>query len=90
MTLDISIEDAGYLMARARMTAVTYMREGIEWIDKEFGDGYAKRHPELLAAFMRTCAADFHSGDMKAGLQDIRDALRALSDITEAIRPTPG
>jgi len=33
------------------------MRHGIEDIDTMFGVGYAKAHPELLAAYMRTAAA---------------------------------
>jgi hypothetical protein len=36
-----------------------YLREGITNIDAIFGDGYARAHPELLAAFIQTAALDF-------------------------------
>jgi len=34
----------------------------IKSIDQAFGEGYAKANPELVGAFIQTCAADFHSG----------------------------
>jgi hypothetical protein len=68
MTLDIQLDKASQVMEQAWMTAETYLHDGVRCIDKEFGAGYAGRHPELLAAFMRTCAQDYHTGIMKAGL----------------------
>jgi hypothetical protein len=75
MTPDISIIDASYMLRQAPLTADQYMTNGKDRIDALFGDGYAAKHPELLAAFMRTAAQDFHTVMMKAALQDIRDAL---------------
>jgi hypothetical protein len=49
------------LMRQAGSTADAYLGDGIECIDKRLGKGFAKEHPELLAAFMRTAAADFAS-----------------------------
>ena len=34
------------------------MREAAEVIDKQFGDGYASAHPELVAGFMQAAAID--------------------------------
>jgi hypothetical protein len=34
------------------------MREAVEAIDKQFGDGYAREHPELVAGFMQAAAID--------------------------------
>ncbi len=53
--------DAGGLMRQAGMTAEHYLIDGMENIDKHMGNGYAKAHPELLAAYMQTAALDFHA-----------------------------
>lgn len=49
------------LSAQASISAKQYMIEAKEAIDAEFGSGYAKENPELVAAFMRTAAMDFHT-----------------------------
>jgi hypothetical protein len=46
------------LMRQAQMTAQTYMSQAIEDIDELFGDGYAKKHPELIVGYMQTAAID--------------------------------
>ena len=50
------------LMRQAPMTAEVYMMEAIECIDKQLGEGYAKKHPELIGDFIKTCAIDYHAG----------------------------
>jgi hypothetical protein len=47
-------------------------------IDAAFGTDYAFEHPELVAAFMRTAAHDFHTAMMKVAAQDIRNVLDAV------------
>jgi hypothetical protein len=79
--LDVEITDAGYLMRQAWMTADDYMMNAVERIDRQFGEGYAKKHPELVGAFMRTAAADYHSALMKAASQDIRDEIRDIRGV---------
>jgi len=37
-------------------TALFHMGSAIASIDKKFGEGYAKEHPELVAAFMNTAS----------------------------------
>jgi hypothetical protein len=49
------------LMRQASMTAHTYLFAARESIDQCFGDGYAEEHPQLVAAFLETCARDFHT-----------------------------
>jgi hypothetical protein len=46
------------LMRQAPATAHLYMLEGLTEIDKLFGKGYAKEHPDLLGFFMLTSAID--------------------------------
>ena len=53
--------DADYttLLRQAYMTAHDYMLHAVADIDERLGKGYAKEHPELIAAYMWTAAADF-------------------------------
>jgi hypothetical protein len=39
-----------------------YLREGAEAIDKVFGVGFAREHPELVAQFMRAAAEQYRTG----------------------------
>lgn len=49
------------LFNQAPMTANTYMLKAIESIDRAFGAGYAQSNPNLIGAFMQTCAMDFQT-----------------------------
>jgi hypothetical protein len=66
------------LMRQATMTAHDYMRDSVENIDKLFGEGYAKKHPELVVGYMRTAAADLGAAilaqQVRAGLDAIAEA----------------
>ena len=39
-------------------TANEWMISAIEGIDDQFGEGYAREHPELIAAYMKVAAMD--------------------------------
>jgi hypothetical protein len=67
----------GDLMRQAGMTAHDYLLGGVHDIDEIMGKGYAKAHPELLAAYIQTAALDFHATFLA---QQIGDALRAIGD----------
>ena len=54
--------DSAGLMRQAWMTADEYLGHAIECIDQRLGNGYAKSHPELIAAFMQTSARDYAAG----------------------------
>ena len=58
------------LMKQAVMTAQDYLAYGVEKIDRIFDGGYAKEHPELVGAFIQTCAADFHTTMLNQTLRD--------------------
>ena len=59
MTTELSAQK---LMRQACMTAHDYLLHGRSDIDGQMGAGYAKAHPELLAAYMQTAALDFMAG----------------------------
>ena len=73
MNFRIEITSAHDLMKQAWMTADDYLRNARRCIDEQMGEGYADQHPELIAAFMQTCAQDFHTAMMKAALETIAD-----------------
>ena len=65
------------LLNQASSTTHEYMIEGQDRIDKMFGEGYAKKNPELLAAFMQSAATDLH-GSVFA--QQVTDAIDKLTE----------
>lgn len=46
-------------MQQAPMTVSYYMSEAITSIDSNFGFGYSRSNPLLVAAFITGCIADF-------------------------------
>jgi hypothetical protein len=56
--------DATTLMRQAHKTAAEYMDAAVRELDAAFGEGYAAKHPELVAAFINTAARDYHSAAM--------------------------
>lgn len=68
--------DAQTLMVQASDTAATYLDHAILDIDKRLGQGYAKTHPELVAAYMQTAAIDFAA---TFGMQGIAEALDRIA-----------
>lgn len=67
------------LLRQAWETAGDYLEHGIRQIDGALGKGYAKDHPELIAAFMQTAAIDFASATiaktLASALEEIATAL---------------
>ncbi|MCH6141627.1 hypothetical protein [Klebsiella variicola] len=48
--------DAGMVERKSAGSAALWMREAVEAIDKQSGDGYASAHPELVVGFMQAAA----------------------------------
>ena len=75
----------------SKLAAGNYLNAAIRDIDAEFGEGYARAHPELVAAFMQTAVMDYSSGiaseslheavgQIKGALDDIASALESVAD----------
>ncbi len=63
------------------------MNKAVNCIDQTFGDGYAKQHPDLVAAFMKVSSGDFSTGIIGAVIQDASDNIAgALQEVAEMIR----
>ncbi len=52
---------ADTLMSQAPETIGVYLRQADNWINRVFGEGYAKRNPQLVAAFISAAASDFNT-----------------------------
>ena len=77
------------LMVQAPDTVNFYLRLAIEHIEDNFGEGYAKEHPELLAGFIQACAADFHTGIQAREISDaiiaVAEPLNELAEMTRGL-----
>jgi hypothetical protein len=55
------------LLRQAPMTADTFLSHAIKDIDATLGEGFAKKHPELIAAYIQTCAIDLGTAIIARG-----------------------
>lgn len=75
------------LMRQAGSTAAEYMARARKEIDSEFGEGYAIKHPELVAVFMQVAASDFNSAANAVAAEIIgREVAMGLDKIADALR----
>jgi hypothetical protein len=63
------------LMRQAQGTADTYMRAAAEDIDAMLGNGYAAKHPELIAAYMQTAAIDLGTAIIARAIERVETAV---------------
>nr|VFK78785.1 MAG: hypothetical protein BECKSD772D_GA0070982_102517 [Candidatus Kentron sp. SD] len=75
--------DFDTLMEQAPSTVDVYLRQAKERIDSIFGDGYAKKNPELVAAFIQAAASDMNSAILAKvighALQEISAAIEQVA-----------
>jgi hypothetical protein len=57
--MDEHIPSDGEMMGQASRTANEYLIHAVDSIDRALGEGYAKKNPELIGAFMQAAALDF-------------------------------
>ena len=63
------------LLDQASSTTDTYFRRMVRIIDDEFGDGYAKKNPELVGRLVQTCAIDFASAGFGKVIGELADVI---------------
>lgn len=63
------------LVEQAILTTSKYLGAAAEFIDAQFGKGYAKAHPELIGAFVQTCALDFAACALSDCLSELAEAV---------------
>ena len=62
------------LMVEA-VTTAQYLARAIEAIDLQLGHGYATEHPQLIAAFMQTCAIDSVTSALERQISNLTETL---------------
>ena len=77
------------LMRQAPDTAGLYLGKVVECVDREFGEGYAKKNPELVAKMIEACARDFETAIFRQGLDEFTETMGYISsrlgDVAESI-----
>lgn len=58
-----------------RKSTARSFQDAVEVIDAEFGRGYAKKHPDLIGAFMAASAQHQRGVNATVGAQFIADAI---------------
>lgn len=58
------------LMRQAPTTVELYLKEVIEMVDVNFGKGYARANPALVASLVETCAKDYSTAMLSACIQN--------------------
>ena len=77
--MDKITADAATLMRQGSMTAREYLGEAVRSINDAFGEGYAAKHPELVAAMVKCAASDANTAVTTSALQEIAEALGAIA-----------
>ncbi len=82
--------DKATLFQQAMMTAQDFMSRAVRDIDKEFGLGYAKKNPALVAEYMRACGQDWSTAMRSAASDNLCARIEGLAiDLSAAIRGKP-
>jgi hypothetical protein len=71
------VADAQTLMRQASMTADTYLREVVKSIDEQFGAGFAKANPAVVAAMLQACTGDFAACMVSNSLDRLGEAIHS-------------
>ena len=85
------------LMRQAPQTVETYLMEGVNIINRQYGSQYAERHPELVAAFIQACAMDFGTAILAKAIENHSEILsestdavaKAVNDFTKSYEEMP-
>jgi hypothetical protein len=66
-------------MDQASSTADTYLRKAIKMIDQQFGEGYAKKNPGLIAPLVQAQVDDFNNTCLTGSIWEIAEKISNLS-----------
>lgn len=83
----LRIPPGSELQAQATTAADQYMTHAVGSIDRLFGAGHAKSHPELVCAFVQAAALDVLTSNVRfhlsPALEDIAAAISAAAERLE-------
>ena len=80
------LADNETLFRQAPATAQHYLMSAVKDIDAILGKGFAKAHPELIAAYMQTAAIDMSGAVIARAIETLASAVGLL----EPKEPTDG
>lgn len=73
-------------MDQAGPTVGHWLQQAVDQIDKTFGDGYAKKNPALVAAFIQAAAMDQFTAHLANTVcQRLVDIAGSVSALAEAV-----
>jgi hypothetical protein len=67
-------------MVQASGTAQDYLWKAIEMIDNQFGEGYAKKNPGLIAPLVQAQVNDFNNTCLMGGIWEVAEKIGNLSE----------
>ena len=74
------------LANQASASVSDYLAKAVKHIDEEFGKGYAKENPELVASFVRAAVLDFNCAATIISQQELTEAISiGISDASQAM-----
>lgn len=79
-TYRITLTSGNEVLLQAKGTAYDFMSSAVKDIDTIFGEGYAKKNPALIAAYVQAAAIDCAS---VAIAQQIRAGLDYIADVID-------
>ena len=68
LNADNAVSQAGWTIGR-------YLNQAIDEIDRCFGEGFAKKHPALVAECVRSQTMDFNTTSLVSAIWAISDAI---------------
>jgi len=72
------------LTDQASSTVEGYFFQAIQIIDRQFGDGYAAKNPELVGSLVSSMAADFQTAGFAVAVGEIADRLLDIATNLES------
>jgi len=83
MAIEIGYDD---ILRQSSMAVHDILLRAIDDIDKHLGAGYAKSHPELLAACIAAATSEFNNSAMIVAIQEASSKVgAALEDIARSL-----
>lgn len=67
-------------MRQAAPTVDVYFEAVVDNVDREFGEDYARKHPELVGALVQAAASDFNHCAQAAALHAIAEQLQSIAE----------
>jgi hypothetical protein len=58
-----------------------YFDEVVNYVDKQFGKGYSKDHPELIGLLVQSCVNNSFKETFSKSISELTDSIYNISDV---------